>query len=83
MNNKTPISLHGSEGISGIEAKRPNIVTKDAPIALRKFRGSGSCLPGNRDTKYVLIVNHNIIYGCIMCLLSIHPSSDTWVDSNF
>lgn len=37
MNNRTLISLHSSEGISGPEAKRPNTVTKGVPIALRKF----------------------------------------------
>lgn len=33
MNNMTPISLFGSEEISGIEDQRSNIITKDAPVA--------------------------------------------------
>ena len=32
MNNKIP--MYGWKAIAGTEAKRPNIVTKDAPIAL-------------------------------------------------
>lgn len=35
MNNKTPIYLNGSEGISGSKDQRPNNTkTKGAPIAL-------------------------------------------------
>lgn len=34
MNNKTPIYPLWLEMISGTEAKRPNIITKDASIAL-------------------------------------------------
>ena len=32
--DKTPIYLYGSEAISKTEDKRPNILAKDAPIAL-------------------------------------------------
>ena len=34
MNNKTPIHFYGPEGISETEDKRPNVMIKDAPIAL-------------------------------------------------
>lgn len=35
LSNKTPISpFFGSETISGMEDKRPNIIVKDTPIAL-------------------------------------------------
>ena len=44
-----PFRLYGSEGISGTEDKRPNIMTEDAPIALIAQeipRVWGSCKPG-------------------------------------
>lgn len=34
MTSKIPFLLYGSEVISEIEDKRPNVTTKDAPIAL-------------------------------------------------
>ena len=34
MTSKTPFHLYGSEVISESEDKRPNVMTKDAPIAL-------------------------------------------------
>ena len=34
MTSKTPFHLYGSEVISESKDKRPNVMTKDAPIAL-------------------------------------------------
>ena len=36
-----PLRLHGSEGSSGTEDKRPTVVTKDVPFALRNPTGLG------------------------------------------
>ena len=46
-----PIHLYGSDRISGTEDRKPNIMTKEVPIALIAYppRAWGSCKPGIVD----------------------------------
>lgn len=78
MNKRHPFHLCDPEAFSG--TKRPNIITKDSPIALTAQeipRALGATEPGTRDRpKYILITNHNITvlndYGTTALFLTIH-----------
>ena len=61
-----PFHLYGSEGISGTEDKRSNILTKDvpvAPICSGNSKGGGSCQLGSVDKDQIWVRVRKMYFG--------------------